>query len=73
MSATGEDKEVDRGSGIGQKKELYFMAVGLFFLSLSLLVYEIALTRLLSVVLTNQYVFLVVSGAVAGLSFGISV
>jgi len=46
------------------------MAMGLFFLSLSLLVYEIALARLLSVVLVNQYVFLVVSGAVMGLSFG---
>ena len=59
-----------KASVMVKQKELFLTAVGLFFLSLSLLVYEIALTRLLSVVLVNQYVFLVVSGAVLGLSFG---
>jgi predicted membrane-bound spermidine synthase/MFS family permease len=43
---------------------------GIFFLSLSVLVYEIALTRVFAVLLTYHYVFLVISTALLGLAFG---
>jgi hypothetical protein len=45
-------------------------AGGVFLVSLGMLVYEIALTRVFSVILTYHYVFLVVSGAMLGLSIG---
>ncbi|MFQ6004185.1 MAG: hypothetical protein ACE5OQ_01670 [Woeseia sp.] len=45
-------------------------AGGVFLVSLGTLVYEIALTRVFSVIVTYHYVFLVVSGAMLGLSIG---
>jgi len=44
--------------------------VGIFFLSLGVLVYEIALTRVFSVALSYHYVFLVLSVAMFGLGAG---
>jgi len=46
------------------------VAAGVFLLALSVLAYEIALTRVFSVVLSYHYVFLVLSMAMAGLGGG---
>jgi len=52
------------------QKKIHFTTLGLMLLSLSILIYEIALTRILSVILSYHYVFLVVSSALLGLSLG---
>lgn len=51
-------------------RRLLPVRIGIFFLSMSALVYEVTLTRLFSVALTYHYVFLVVSMALFGLAFG---
>jgi len=56
--------------GVNQRMQMRAITAGVFLLSLSMLVYEIALTRILSIVLMYHYAFLVISGALLGLSFG---
>lgn len=61
----------DRREGMVEPKAATpFVVAGIFLLSVSVLVYEIALTRLFSVMMTYHYVFLVVSMALLGLAFG---
>ena len=51
-------------------RERWILLPSVFLLSLSLLSFELALTRVLSVLLTYHYVFLVVSSAMFGLGVG---
>ena len=52
------------------RRTLWFLLAGIFLISFSLLAFEITLTRLLSVVLSYHYVFVVVSLALLGLGTG---
>jgi len=51
-------------------KKLRILFIGIFFISFSLLALEIILTRILSVLLSHHYVFVVVSVALLGLGVG---
>jgi hypothetical protein len=52
------------------KRALWFLLVGIFLMSFSLLAFEITLTRVLSVMLSYHYVFIVISLALLGLGVG---
>ncbi len=52
------------------RRTLWLLLVGIFLASFSLLAFEIALTRVLSVMLYYHYVFIVVSLALLGLGVG---
>ncbi len=52
------------------RRTLWFLLAGVFLISFSLLAFEITLTRILSVVLSYHYVFVVVSLALLGLGTG---
>ena len=52
------------------RRKLGILLCGVFFTSLSGLMFEIALTRIFSVILTYHYVFAVVSIALFGLALG---
>jgi len=54
----------------GDRKKLRILFVSIFFISFSLLALEIILTRILSVLLSHHYVFVVVSVALLGLGTG---
>ena len=63
MFPVKEDIHLDR-------KTLWILLVGIFLMSFSLLSFEITLARILSVVLSYHYVFVVVSLALLGLGVG---
>ena len=63
MSLAQEDNHIDR-------RTLWVLLVGVFLISFSLLAFEIILTRILSVILSYHYVFVVVSLALLGLGTG---
>ena len=63
MSPGEEDNHINR-------KTLWFLLAGVFLISFSLLAFEITLTRILSVVLSYHYVFVVASLALLGLGTG---
>lgn len=52
------------------KKDLVLILIGVFFISFSVLMFEITLMRIFSVILTYHYVFMVVSLALLGLGLG---
>ncbi len=52
------------------RRTLWVLLVGVFLISFSLLTFEISLTRVLSVVLSYHYVFVVISLALLGLGVG---
>ncbi len=52
------------------RRTLWFLLAGVFLISFSLLAFEITLTRILSVVLSYHYVFVVVFLALLGLGTG---
>ena len=58
-----EDARIDRGT-------LWILLAGIFLISLSLLIFEITLTRLLSVMLLYHYAFAVISLVLLGLGAG---
>ncbi len=63
MPLAEEDNHINR-------RMLWVLLAGVFLISFSLLAFEITLTRILSVVLSYHYVFLVVSLALLGLGTG---
>lgn len=63
ISLVEEDNHINRGT-------LWVLLTGVFLISFSLLAFEITLTRILSVVLSYHYVFVVVSLALLGLGAG---
>ena len=63
LSLVEEDNQISR-------RTLWLLLTGVFLISFSLLAFEITLTRLLSVVLSYHYVFVVVSLALLGLGTG---
>jgi len=63
MSLAEEDNHINR-------KTLWFLLAGVFLISFSLLAFEITLTRILSVMLSYHYVFVVASLALLGLGTG---
>lgn len=63
MFSMKEDDSINRGT-------LWILLGGVFLTSFSLLTFEITLTRLLSVMLSHHYVFLVVGLALLGLGVG---
>lgn len=52
------------------RRTLWVLLVGVFLISFSLLTFEISLTRVLPVVLSYHYVFVVISLALLGLGIG---
>ena len=63
LSLAEEDNQISR-------RTLWLLLTGVFLISFSLLAFEITLTRLLSVVLSYYYVFVVASLALLGLGTG---
>jgi len=63
FTSLAEDKAVDKGMRLS-------LMVAIFLTSFSLLALEITLTRVLSVILSYHYVFMVLSLALLGLGFG---
>jgi len=63
ISPVEEDNHINR-------RTLWFLLAGIFLMSFSLLAFEIALTRILSVMLSYHYVFIVISLALLGLGAG---
>ena len=63
LSLVEEDNQISR-------RTLWLLLTGVFLISFSLLAFEITLTRLLSVVLSYHYVFVVVSLALLELDTG---
>ena len=63
MSVVEEDNHINR-------RTLWVLLVGVFLISFSLLTFEITLTRVLSVMLSYHYVFIVISLALLGLGTG---
>jgi predicted membrane-bound spermidine synthase len=55
---------------VSQKSFLIFLMVVLFFLSLSIILFELALTRIFSIVLWYDYAFMAISIAFFGLGIG---
>lgn len=56
---------------LNRSKRAYRLALpSVFLVSLSILVFEIALTRILSIMLSYHFVFAIVSAAMLGLGVG---
>jgi predicted membrane-bound spermidine synthase len=63
-------KNKKKGEKRSAKKELTYLLAAIFVISLSLLMFEIALTRIFSVMFTYHYAFLAISLALFGLGMG---
>ncbi len=59
LSPVEEENHINR-------KMLWFLLVGIFLMSFSLLAFEITLTRVLSVILSYHYVFIVIISGFTG-------
>ncbi len=64
------NRNAESKSDIGPQASLWRLIVITFTLSAVMLAYEILLTRIASVLLTNQYVFLIVGVSLLGISIG---
>ena len=64
------NRNAESKSNIGPQASLWRLIVITFTLSAVMLAYEILLTRIASVLLTNQYVFLIVGVSLLGISIG---
>jgi hypothetical protein len=65
-----DKKDKKNGHQRSVKRELIFLLAAIFVISLSLLMFEIALTRIFSVMFTYHYAFLAISLALFGLGMG---